>query len=242
MFWSRSCGSAHPKGEKHVMRSTQYLFAAILTFALVGTAAAQTTSPPPSSAVTQPTYGGATDSHWLASGFVGGGFSASGDAPQIDSSSAGGVTFGGQVAWLWRGIVGPEFLAEWAPNFDVTSVLIDGNTRVANYMINAIGAYPLGADGQWQPYVSGGWGRTRLSADIRTLNGTESDSNGAWGGNIGGGLMAFANRGFGARGDIRYFRGRTVNELSGSASEQFFESLGSGLSYWRASGGISYRW
>ena len=224
------------------MRSTQYLFAAILTFALVGTAAAQTTSPPPSTATTQPTYAGATVSHWLASGFVGGGFSANGDSPNIDNNSAGSVEFGGQIAWLWRGYVGPEFLADWAPNFDVTSAFIDGDTRVANYMINAIGAYPLGADGQIQPYVSGGWGRTRFSADFRSVNGTNSESHGSWGGNIGGGVMAFANKGWGVRGDIRYFRARTDDSFSGSPSDQFFESVASGLSYWNASGGISYRW
>jgi Outer membrane protein beta-barrel domain len=223
------------------MRSAQYIFAAALTFALAGTAAAQTTSAP-SSATTQPTYVGSTVSHWLASGFVGGGFSASGDSPNIDSNSAGSVNYGGQIAWLWRGIVGPEFLADWAPNFDVSSSLIDGNTRVANYMFNAIGAYPLGADGQVQPYASGGFGRTRLSADIRTVNGTESHGNGGWGSNVGGGIMFFANKGWGARGDIRYYHARTNDSFSGSPSDQFFESVASGLSYWNASGGISYRW
>jgi hypothetical protein len=224
------------------MRSAQYLYAAVLTFALAAPAAAQTTAPPPSTATTQPNYVGATVSHWVASGFVGGGFSANGDSPNIDSNSAGSVEFGGQVAWLWRGIVGPEFLADWAPSFDVSSALIDGNTRVANYMINAIGAIPLSADGQIQPYVSGGWGRTRLSADIRSVGGTNSESHGSWGGNIGGGVMAFATRGWGVRGDIRYYRARANDSFSGSVSDQFFESVASGLSYWNASGGISFRW
>ena len=169
------------------MRSAQYIFAAVLTFALAGTAAAQTT--PPSTATTQPTYVGETVSHWVASGFVGGGFSTTSDDPRIDNNN-GGVTYGGQVAYLWRGIVGPEFLAEWAPSFDITSALIDGNTHVSNYMFNAIGAIPLGADGQIQPYVSGGWGRTQLRADLIASDGSvHSNSNGAWGSNIGGGIM-----------------------------------------------------
>jgi len=224
------------------MRSAQYIYATVLTFALVGTAAAQT-APPPSPAPTQSTYAGGTGSHWLASGFVGGGFSANGDSPTIDNSSAGSVDFGGQVAYLWNGFFGAEFLADWAPSFGVDSVLIDGDTRVANYMFNAIGAYPLGADGQWQPYISGGWGRMRMSADFRTGNGTTtSESNGGWGGDIGGGVMAFANSKWGVRGDIRYYRARTNDNFSGTASEQFFESVSSGLSYWNATGGISYRW
>jgi hypothetical protein len=223
------------------MRSAQYIFAAVLTFALAGTAAAQTT--PPSTATTQPTYVGETVSHWLASGFVGGGFSAKGDSPNIDSNSAQSVDFGGQIAWLWKGIVGPEFIADWAPNFGVTSAFIDGDTRVANYMFNAIGAYPLGADGQIQPYVSGGYGRMRMSADFRTGNGnTESQSNGGWGGNIGGGVLAFTGSNWGVRGDVRYYRARTENNFSGTASDQFFQSVASGLSYWNATGGVSYRW
>ena len=222
------------------MRSAHYFFAAVLTFALAGTATAQTTR---STATTQPTYVGATVNHWLASGFVGGGFNANGDSPNIDNNSAGGVDFGGQVAWLWKGIVGPEFLADWAPSFGVTSAFIDGDTRVANYMINAIGAIPLGADGQIQPYASGGFGRTRLSADFRTGNGnTESHGNGGWGSNVGGGVMAFANANWGVRGDVRYFHGRSEDTFSGSATDQFFERVASGLSYWNATGGISYRW
>jgi hypothetical protein len=222
------------------MRSAQYIFATVLTFALAGTAAAQTT--PPSTATTQPTYVGETVSHWVASGFVGGGFSTTSDDPRIDNNN-GGVTYGGQVAYLWRGIVGPEFLAEWAPSFDITSALIDGNTHVSNYMFNAIGAIPLGADGQIQPYVSGGWGRTQLRADLIARDGSvHSNSNGTWGSNIGGGIMAFANNRFGVRGDVRYYHGNDVNDVAGTVEDQFVESLVSGLSYWRASGGISFRW
>lgn len=233
------------------MRSTQYLFAAILTFVLAGTAAAQTT---PSTATTQPTYVGATSSHWVASGFVGGGFSTSSNNENFNNSNNnnnnGGVTYGGQVGYLWRGIVGPEFIAEWAPRFDLESAfingntrVIDGNTHVANYMFNAIGSIPLGADGQIQPYISGGFGRTQWSADIIVRDGSvHSHSNGAWGSNIGGGIMAFASNRWGVRGDVRHYRGNDSNDVSGTLEDQFVEALVSGLSYWRASGGISFRW
>ena len=225
------------------MRSAQYLSAAVLTFALAGSAAAQTTSPPPSTATTQPTYVSATVSHWLASGFVGGGFSTTIDSPNIESSNNSGVNFGGQIAWLWRGYVGPEFLANWTPSFNVTNTILDNNPRVANYMVNAIGAYPLGADGQIQPYASGGWGRTRISADFVGFNGnTLSASHGGWGSNIGGGIMAFANKGFGVRGDVRYFHGNSITDFTGSADDQFLQSFESGLAYWQATGGISFRW
>jgi len=221
------------------MRSAQYLSAAVLTFALAGSAAAQTTSPPPSTATTQPTYVSATVSHWLASGFVGGGFSTTIDSPNIESSSNSGVNFGGQVAWLWRGYVGPEFLANWTPSFDVTSALIDGSPHVANYMANAIGAFPLGADGQFQPFISGGFGRTAIGADFLDVQG--SSRKGGWGSNIGGGAMAFVNK-VGVRGDIRYYHANTINNFSGPADEQVIQSVLSGLAYWQATGGVSFRW
>ena len=226
------------------MRSAQYIFAAILTVGLAGTAAAQTTSPPPSTATTQASYVGATVSHWLASGFVGGGFSASGDSPNIDTNSNGNVVWGGQVGYLWHGIIGPEFLFEWAPNFNAfDSALISGDTHVRSYMFNALGAYPLGADGQIQPFISGGIGWTHASADVVGIGGnTASASNTGFGQNIGGGVMAFANNGFGVRGDVRWYHGSTDDNFSGTTGENVIQGLFSGLSYWRATGGISYRW
>jgi|SoiMethySBSTD1v2_1073268.scaffolds.fasta_scaffold246013_2 outer membrane protein with beta-barrel domain len=223
------------------MRSAQYVLAAVLTFALAGTATAQTT---PSGATTQPTYVGETVSHWLASGFVGGSFDTSGDSARVEDNGSG-VTFGAQVGYLWRGIVGPEFLAEWAPNFDVASTLIDGDTHVFSYMANAIGAIPLGADGQVQPYVSGGFGRVQVAADIFNADGTShNNQNSRWGTNIGGGIMAFAGTRYGVRGDVRYYHTSSLDdgELNGTTADQFVESLVSGLSFWRASGGVSVRW
>ena len=224
------------------MRSAQYFLAAVLTLALAGTATAQTTSPP-SSATTQPTYVGETVSHWLASGFVGAGFHANGDSPTIEKDT-GSVALGGQAAWLWKGIVGPEFLLEWQPTFDVNSAFIDGNAHVFSYMANAIGAIPLGADGQVQPYVSGGFGRIQLAADIFSADGTShGNQNAKWGANIGGGVMAFAGTRYGVRGDIRYYRANSSDTLSGgSPADQFVESLVSGLDFWRATGGVSVRW
>jgi outer membrane protein with beta-barrel domain len=213
-----------------------------LALGLSGTAAAQT----PSTATTQPTTYGQTVSHWVASGFVGGGFNGNNnDNPRVDEN-AGGVTFGGQVGYLWKGIVGPEFLFEWAPSFDVTSVLIptDSNTHVLSYMANAIGALPLGADGQVMPYISGGFGAIQMAADVVNPfdNSVSNNQNTEWGTNLGGGIMAFASNRWGVRGDVRYYHANTDNNFNGSAQDQFVQSLVSGLSYWRATGGVSVRW
>jgi hypothetical protein len=224
------------------MRSTAYVVAAALVFGLVGTAAAQT-SPAPSAATTQPTTYGATVSHWVGTGFVGGGFNASSDDPRIQENG-GGVAYGGQVGYLWRGMVGPEFLFDWAPTFDVNALLIDGNAHALSYMANAIAAIPLGADGQIEPFISGGFGRIQMTADVINPldNTTDSNSNSQWGSNIGGGLMAFAHNRIGVRGDVRYFHANTTTDITGSAADQLVESLVSGMHFWRATGGVSFRW
>ena len=225
------------------MRSAQYVLAAVLTFALAGTAAAQTTSPPPSTATTQPTYVGATISHWLASGFVGGGFDTSGDSPTIPDNSSGNFAWGGQVAYLWKGIVGPEFLFNFSPDLDVSSAFIPGNTHAGAYMANAIAAYPLGADGQFVPYGSAGIGSIQAAADVLSADGTtHSNQNAVFGQNYGGGVMAFANKGFGVRGDVRYYHASTQHNFAGSFADQLMQEVVSGLSFWQATGGISFRW
>lgn len=223
------------------MRSADYILAGALTFGFVGSAAAQAGPAAQSNATTQATTYGQTVSHWLASGFGGSGFDTKGDNPRVDTNSRS-AALGGQVGYLWRGVVGPEVLVEWAPSFDVTSAFID-NAHVFTYMANAVGAIPLGADGQIQPYLSGGFGRVQMAADFLGADGaSEHNSNGQWGTNIGGGIMAFANNRFGVRGDMRYYHAATANDVEGSAADQFVESLTSGLRYWRATGGLSLRW
>lgn len=221
------------------MRSAKYFVAAAFLVGLAGTASAQSTS----AATTQSTSYGATVSHWVASGFAGGGFNASSEDPRIQENG-GGVSFGGQVGYLWHGVVGPELLAEWAPNFDVNAVFVEGNTHLFSYMANAIAAAPLGADGQIMPFISGGYGRIQMTADIinpidRT---TDNNSNSVWGSNIGGGIMAFASERFGVRGDVRYYHANSDTNIAGSPADQLTESIVSGVHFWRATGGLSVRW
>jgi hypothetical protein len=223
------------------MRSAQYTLAAALTLGLAGTVSAQTTQPAPTTATTQTTTYGESPNHWIASGFVGSGFHTHGEDPRIEQDN-NSISYGGQVGWLWRGIVGPEFLVEWAPNSQVNSVFIDGDTHVHSYMANVIASMPLGADGQVQPFISGGYGHIAMTADfVAGDGGTSNNTSGRWGSNIGGGVMAFANK-FGVRGDLRYYHASSANEFSGSAADQFVESLVSGLHFWRATGGVSVRW
>jgi hypothetical protein len=236
------------------MRSSVLVIAAAVT-ALSGTAAAQTAPSTASAAPTAPapppppaTYFGPTPSHWIASGFVGTNFDTSGDSTVIDGNEHH-FSFGGQVGYLWRGIVGGEFMADFAPSVsDDVGITEDGNLMVNTYMANAIGAYPLGAEGRFQPYASGGVGRVSVVADVLNVIGdlafgTDQFADGRFGYNFGAGLMAYANR-VGVRGDIRWYRATTNNNVDTTEplTDQLAQSLLSGLQFWRANVGVAFRW
>ena len=119
-------------------------------------------------------------------------------------------------------------------------------------MGNVIGVLPLGTDGQFQPYVSGGWGSIQLrfrrndAAPIRQRQPNPEGGDlfkrpSTGGGNIGGGIMAFAGR-VGIRGDFRHYNASTTNVLSGTIADQFSEGLLSGVKFWRSNVGIAFQW
>jgi hypothetical protein len=177
-------------------------------------------------------------SHWTASGFVGSDF---GD--EVDGNS---VDFGGSIGYLWRGALGGEFLAGFAPNFKLADNILAGDEpQVNSYMANLIGAVPLGADAQWQPFVSGGFGAITLRSD---LFGNVEDSEIAnafnpddtqFGGNIGFGVMGYAGA-VGVRADVRYFRG--FDEGGTTDTNAIAQSILSNLDFWRANIGVAVRW
>ena len=225
------------------MRSATCFMAAALALGLAGTVSAQTGQTYP--ATTQSGNIGPSVSHWTASGFVGSNFGTGSDSVAVDQNTSG-VAFGGQLAYLWHGYVGPEFLADWAPNLDVTTLVVDNNPRVGSYMANAIGAFPLGADGQVVPYASGGFGGITMRAQVLDLaDGTfTGNSEMRLGTNLGGGVMAFASRRIGFRGDVRYYHASTDNNINQGISPQgeVVQRLISGLKFWRTTGGVTFRW
>ena len=90
---------------------------------------------------TSPHMVGATVSHWTASGFVGGSFGA-GTENLSGAGNSGGVDYGGQIAYLWRGIIGPEFLYNTSPNTKLNSAFLASDAKVNSYMGNIIAALP----------------------------------------------------------------------------------------------------
>jgi hypothetical protein len=228
------------------------ILAAALTAALPAISAAQSQAPPPAPPPTpapapaQPApqsdlnLHDSTESNWIASGFVGSNFGARADSASVD--------FGGQLAYLYRGAIGAEFLADFAPHFRMNNVLLADNPNVNSYMLNVIGAVPIGSEARVQPYVSGGLGGIQIRSDMLNIvsapiGATTPANQTKFGGNIGGGVMGFAGN-VGIRGDVRYYRvfNSDVSTNATTPSEVFAQNLLSGLNFWRANIGIAVRW
>lgn len=177
-------------------------------------------------------------SAWIASGFVGSNFGASADGNAVD--------FGGSLGYLWRSAVGAEFLAGFTPDFELQpNAILNDTPQVNSYMVNAIGAIPIGADAQWQPFISGGLGAISLGSSLVNVgnNGSGTGANTfepddtRFGGNIGGGLMGYVGN-WGVRGDVRYFRAFETD----SAASNPVQNILPGLDFWRANIGVALRW
>jgi hypothetical protein len=237
------------------MRSVNWLLAAAMVSGLSGTAFAQTSTPPPTPvapAIAPADDVGLTRSHWLASGFVGSNFGSS-NTDFFSADRSRSFDWGGQIGYLWRGVVGGEFLANFTPSFgvDTTGVILD-NPHVNSYMANAVGALPLGAQGQFQPYISGGFGAIQMRfangiVGSGLINGvvadlsTSSINQTAGGYNVGGGIMAFAGK-VGVRGDARYFHANAFTPDSRNLANLVTQNLLSDLNFWRADVGVAFQW
>jgi hypothetical protein len=236
---------------KQMVRPIHFFVATALTAALSAPASAQTTSGP--AAI------GETRSHWIASGFAGSSFGTSTDGVVdvgvddddlniVDNDGDSGLDFGGQVAYLWKGLYGAEVIVNFAPSMAVGSTLLFADEPSVNsYMANAMWAIPLGVQGKYQPFLSAGLGAIRVSADMfdvlgDSMAGTISATQTMFGGNIGGGILAFAGH-VGLRGDVRFYKAskEETNPLQNS-----FDTIGeaalSGLSFWRGNFGLAFRW
>jgi Outer membrane protein beta-barrel domain len=181
---------------------------------------------------------------WFASAFVGSNFGARSDL-ELDQGSS--LDFGGGVGYMWKKALGAEFLAGFTPNFRTNSnVLFGERPQVNSYMFNAIGAIPVGSNGAWQPFLSGGFGALTLRSDVlsgtgnNTIDQTFSPDDTQFGGNIGGGIMGYAGN-VGIRADVRYFHGFKSNDAV-DANNPVADNILSGLDFWRANIGVAVRW
>ena len=246
------------------MKISRWLAATACVIALPAVAAAQeTTTTTTTTTTTQATVQQTTTypdaapypiaSHWLLSGSLGSDFANSADDPSVNFAGTGG--------WLYHGVIGGEFQANFTPDFNLNPAIVSAapfladQPSVSTYMLNLIAAAPLMAGGQFQPYVSGGPGWFKMHGDA-----TPGDSNidldktdTGW--NIGAGLMGFLGQ-LGVRADLRYFKvsgsefqgvdqsvlrsnhGAVVDDKEGLVNA----NLLSGMSFWRGNVGVALRW
>lgn len=203
--------------------------------------------------------------NWVVSGFLGTNFGSSRTNPivQLDrlenlDTGTSSANFGGQVAYLARGVIGGEFLAEFSPRLNTfNNVLFERSPNVNTYMFNLIAAAPFGSIQSFDPYISGGIGWVGMHADIFTANPlgvqnvntipTQSVSAQKFGWDLGGGVMAWSEKRWGFRGDLRYYRstssGTDTFDLNNIGNgDAFTLSELSGISFWKANAGLAFRW
>jgi hypothetical protein len=213
-----------------MIRPTDLLIAVALTAATSGVAMAQTP--------TLPSITGDTDTKWVASAFIGSNWATNADNLDLDGGAS--LDFGGQIAYLWGGKVGAEFIADFAPNVGHTNFFFVNEPDINSYMLNVITSVPIGMGGAFQPYASGGFGAIQFRVDLFDAFANPFSSNEAkFGFDIGGGVMAFAER-VGVRADIRYYRA-TSDDNIGDLSIGNAIPL-SNLGFWRGNVGIAFRW
>jgi hypothetical protein len=186
-----------------------------------------------------------TPGGWFASAFVGSDFGQSADSSSVDFGGALGYTSG----WF-----GAEFLAGFTPNFQMRNQLFFDEPQVNSYMFNLMAGVPVGSSKNFQPFVSGGIGALTLRSDDLTgeinndFNENFASDDTQFGGNIGFGIMAFAEN-VGIRADVRYFKAFGDNALEDALNlnPSTFEdsspiNILPGLDFWRANIGLAFRW
>ena len=104
-------------------------------------------------------------------------------------------------------------------------------------MGNVIVGVPIGGTqgAGVRPYFVGGLGL--IQQRVQDADDLFNVTNDEFGMNIGGGVMGFATDHVGFRGDLRYFRAFTDPE----EDNEFDIDFGS-FDFWRATGGITFRW
>lgn len=224
----------------------RFVGAAMFLLVLPMTAAAQDTTQQTTTTTTTTTYQTDDDldtrHQWLGSAFIGSSFGQDADDVSVD--------FGGTIGYLRRGIVGGEFQANLAPDFELEparrALLLGDTPRIDSYMFNAIAAVPIGDERRFQPYGSGRLGALTLRSDVLDdpNNAAVEPDDSRLGANIGGGGMGFWGSA-GLRADVRYFRGfdeDAAGDQPGSPTEITGSQVLSNLNVRRANIDGAFTW
>jgi hypothetical protein len=201
---------------------------------------------------------------WMVSGSLGTNFSANTnnnlDLSAIEdvNNNSTSVNFGAQVGYLARGIIGGEFLADFSPRLGAfNNALFTKAPNVNSYMWNVIASAPFGHSHGYDPYVSGGIGLVSLHSTIFTVVpvgaganaaiATESASGSKFGWDAGFGLLAWSQKNWGIRADMRYYKTTSNNsdifdENNIGDGSAFTKVVLNGMSFWKANVGVGFRW
>ncbi len=170
---------------------------------------------------------------WLFTPNIGAGFGG-------DASGREHLSWGASIGWMGAGVFG------WEADFAVTPEFFEGDdddidfldsSNVTTFMVNALVGVPVGGTtgGGFRPYFSGGVGL--LQTNITAADELFEIDNNDFGFNLGGGAMGFMTDNVGFRGDIRYYRA-----LSDPEEDNEFDIDFGDFDFWRASGGVTFRW
>ena len=170
---------------------------------------------------------------WLFTPNIGAGFGG-------DASGREHLSWGASIGWMGAGVFG------WEADFAVTPEFFEGDdddldlldsSNVTTFMVNALVGVPVGGTtgGGFRPYFSGGVGM--LQSNITAADELFEVDNNDFGFNLGGGAMGFMTDNVGFRGDIRYYRA-----LSDPEEDNEFDIDFGDFDFWRASGGVTFRW
>ena len=228
-----------------------------------GAGSSQQTATNPPAPNLQPLAQTSSDSgrNWMVSGSLGTNFGSSRNTTRVElvdlenfDSGTTSANFGAQIAYLGRGVIGGEFLADFSPRLNAfNNVLFDRSPDVNSYMFNVIAVAPFGNAHSYDPYISGGIGTVTMNSTIFTVDptivanintiGTETASASRFGWDLGGGVMAWSEKNWGFRGDVRYYKTGSNNtdvfDLNNIDGDAFTRVELSGMSFWKANAGLA---
>jgi hypothetical protein len=194
------------------MNLKHWLIIAAIAATPGASALAQDTRSASQTTATSGSYTSNDAGQWLASGFVGSNFA--------NNAQPASMNFGGSLAYFWKNMLGAELDASFTPSFQLQNKFLGTGIKpdINSYMANAIWSRPMGSNGQIQPFVSGGVGAISLRSGSGTTTTMTSSDSTRFGGDVGGGVMAFAGR-WGFKADVRYLRATgTYNTVSTPAN------------------------
>jgi opacity protein-like surface antigen len=175
---------------------------------------------------------GSARADWLFTPNIGGGFGG-------DASGREHLTYGASIGWMGAGIVGWEADFAYTPEFfesDDNDLDAFDSNNVTSFMANAIVGIPVGGQtgGGIRPYFAAGLGL--LQREVADSEQLFEFSNNEFGFSLGAGAMGFMTDHVGFRGDLRYYR-----SLEDPVEDNEFDIGVGNFDFWRATGGVTFR-